>query len=456
MKKLLDHILRPAVFIDRRAQINIVIYSALFIAVLAFVHIPVFIFLFSAPSMAWVRWQLLSVSSACFLAALLAHLDYLWMSSALLNGSLLAILLFNVPINELISRPHGAFFIIPIFVIGFLIGLRAAIVFCVSVILFMILVPFFTSARWTPWTVGNLALNIIAGALFYGVYRLMEQLYKTTAQVRILHEQEVQARRMMRFFQHEMAGYVSGFEGLTPTIRSILHSSFDQHAHGELDHMLVVFDRTVANMSDLIQQLLVLTREGILPPQQQQQIDLQLLCRQAEETLRTLPLRKHQECTIIMNVDIPPGLILLGNPVYLSLAVITALRNSLEAFAWHPTQDTLAITVSARSEDDRILLRIEDTGPGFPHELLVRLATAPRATDGGLLTGWSSKDGGSGLGLALIDRVAHLHNGGRMTCGNLLGRSGAWIQMELPLWNAPRDRELYPEMIYAAINGVSR
>jgi signal transduction histidine kinase len=72
-------------------------------------------------------------------------------------------------------------------------------------------------------------------------------------------------------------------------------------------------------------------------------------------------------------------------------------------------------------------VRLSDNGPGFPAALLEAIALA-RQSEGGFVLGWSSKTGGSGLGLALMDRVAQLH-GGHLTIGNTTDGPGAWVQL---------------------------
>jgi len=60
------------------------------------------------------------------------------------------------------------------------------------------------------------------------------------------------------------------------------------------------------------------------------------------------------------------------------------------------------LTVSTAREDGRVVLRIKDTGPGIPQEELARIFEPFHTT----------KQKGSGLGLAVAERIVSAHGGG--------------------------------------------
>ncbi|MEQ1919711.1 MAG: HAMP domain-containing sensor histidine kinase [Elusimicrobiota bacterium] len=81
------------------------------------------------------------------------------------------------------------------------------------------------------------------------------------------------------------------------------------------------------------------------------------------------------------------------------------------------------ITVSVSRSDSRVVLAVEDDGPGLPPELLPRLFT-PFATG-------HAKTGGVGLGLYLCREIARRH-GGDLTAGRS-GLGGARFELSLPV-----------------------
>ncbi|WP_329499454.1 sensor histidine kinase [Kitasatospora herbaricolor] len=84
--------------------------------------------------------------------------------------------------------------------------------------------------------------------------------------------------------------------------------------------------------------------------------------------------------------------------------------------------DAPEVTVTARVEDDRLLLRVADTGAGID----------PRAVEDVFRRGWTTKRSGHGLGLALVAQAAR-RNGGTVEVGR---ERGAVLTVRLPLQRA--------------------
>ncbi|HEY7516279.1 MAG TPA: ATP-binding protein, partial [Vicinamibacteria bacterium] len=86
-----------------------------------------------------------------------------------------------------------------------------------------------------------------------------------------------------------------------------------------------------------------------------------------------------------------------GDRRLLERAVLNLLENALQAVGEKGTID-----VRARAVDGRLEVEVEDSGPGLPHEVRERLFEPF----------FSTKTGGSGLGLALVKKTAQDHGGG--------------------------------------------
>jgi two-component system NtrC family sensor kinase len=114
--------------------------------------------------------------------------------------------------------------------------------------------------------------------------------------------------------------------------------------------------------------------------------------------------------------EIPAGLVCRLPEGGLRQALWNLVLNSCEAIGEHEGE----IAIDAEREDDRLVLRVLDDGPGFPPALL----------ETGVRTFATLRSGGSGLGLATVRRFAH-DLGGEMRIENLHPH-GASVTLELP------------------------
>jgi len=101
-----------------------------------------------------------------------------------------------------------------------------------------------------------------------------------------------------------------------------------------------------------------------------------------------------------------------------------AIRNLLENARRHAAGE---ITLSLRQNADRVEVHVCDRGPGVPSELRERIFEPFYR-----LPGATERDGGVGLGLALVKSIAERH-GGRVYCqGRPAGGSCFVIELPLP------------------------
>ena len=85
------------------------------------------------------------------------------------------------------------------------------------------------------------------------------------------------------------------------------------------------------------------------------------------------------------------------------------------------------VSVSLRRSEQEILLSVQDYGIGIAPEQQEKIFQRFYQVDQSRNAG-----GGTGLGLAMVDKIAHLH-GGRMTVDSTLGL-GSIFTLHLPLW----------------------
>ena len=103
------------------------------------------------------------------------------------------------------------------------------------------------------------------------------------------------------------------------------------------------------------------------------------------------------------------------------------VRNLLENARRHAAGNT---TVTLRLEAGQVVLRVCDNGPGVPAELRERIFEPFYR-----LPGATERDGGVGLGLALVKSIVHRH-GGTVRCEGR-AQGGACFVVRLPQYTGP-------------------
>jgi two-component system sensor histidine kinase QseC len=132
-----------------------------------------------------------------------------------------------------------------------------------------------------------------------------------------------------------------------------------------------------------------------------------------EETLNDLhPLNLHKLATEIIaflvpialekNIEIeltppPSDCMIIGNDTAIGILIRNIVDNAIR---YTPTNG--AVTISILNEDDNIIFRVTDTGPGIPVELRERVFERFFRILG-------TTAAGSGLGLAIVSQIAELH-----------------------------------------------
>jgi signal transduction histidine kinase len=85
------------------------------------------------------------------------------------------------------------------------------------------------------------------------------------------------------------------------------------------------------------------------------------------------------------------------------------LNLGLNAFhAMNDNRENGILTFRVMQKDDRVIVQVEDNGPGIPQEALDKLFDPF----------FTTKVGGTGMGLAVVDRIVRAH-GGSVSAKNL-------------------------------------
>ncbi len=200
---------------------------------------------------------------------------------------------------------------------------------------------------------------------------------------------------------HEIRNPLASIKGSA----DILASEFPA-AHPK-SRFLHILQEEAARLNDVLTRFLDFARPA---GRTRQPVDLALELREIADLLRA------REGAPRVDVDVPPGAwTLAGDPVQLRQLLLNLALNAAAAAGPDGT-----VSLALERTDAAIALCVTDTGPGFTSEALTALGTPF----------YSTREGGTGLGLATGMRIARDH-GGRLTVDETHS-PGARVVVQLP------------------------
>jgi len=182
----------------------------------------------------------------------------------------------------------------------------------------------------------------------------------------------------------------------------------------------------VIRLSNLVQDLLEL---GKLDPGSalklvHTSIDLPKLVHSVWASLEPLAL-KHR---VRLEYHGPDRLLLEADESRIYRLLFNLFDNSIK---YSPSLQIVLVKVSLVEAEDRVLIEIIDSGPGFPEAALPHIFDRFYRVDQSR-SRLEDDRGGSGLGLAIVWQIVRLHEG-TIKAENHPDTCGAWISVELPL-----------------------
>lgn len=156
-----------------------------------------------------------------------------------------------------------------------------------------------------------------------------------------------------------------------------------EHMHGDLERLERVAHRF----------------ERIGRPPRQDPVDVRSLVEQVGGYFRArVPTLAHAVEIAASGGDEP--LLVHGDPVLLEWALEVLMKNAVDALAGRGGR----IYVASSRVPEGVRIRVADDGPGIPREIRARIFEA----------GFSTKDSGWGVGLALARRIVEENHGGKL------------------------------------------
>lgn len=242
-----------------------------------------------------------------------------------------------------------------------------------------------------------------------------QQLLFVTDLKRVLRAEELNAwKRLIRVLSHEVNNSLAPIASVSASLQSMMAAdSTAQSAPTERDFDalrvdlqdgLQVIHQRAQSLTEFIRRYADLAR---LPPPNKRPISIHDLLARLPALLPDLPLQMHLPAAPVS---------LFADPVQLEQLLINLLKNAREAMAASPA----TIEIVGEIERQQLRLQIRDHGPGIGNSANL------------FVPFYSTKAGGSGIGLVLCRQIAEAHDG-TLQLRNRTDGPGCIAEVRLPL-----------------------
>ena len=171
--------------------------------------------------------------------------------------------------------------------------------------------------------------------------------------------------------------------------------------------------RIIQNEVKRLESFLGELRDFLRPAQpSKQEIDLNQVIREVKALMEEAIQEKGIRLEERLNPNLPP---VEADPNQLKQVLLNLVKNALEA-----TEEQGAITVSSGAKDAQVWFSVQDTGKGMSEDVQEKI----------FHPFYTTKDKGTGLGLAVINKIVTDHHGA-ITVDSVAG-SGSTFTVRLP------------------------
>ncbi len=221
---------------------------------------------------------------------------------------------------------------------------------------------------------------------------------------RALREEERQAwQRLLRVLGHELNNSLAPIRSIAGSLEAIAKSDIDAEAREDLQRGLAVISSRSEALTRFMQAYSKLAR---LPQPKFQAMDLAASVRRVVELEQRMPVR----------LESGPPVTIQADPDQIEQLLINLLRNAVDA----SMETGGGVFIGWRRTNGVVEVLVRDEGPGLT------------STANLFVPFFTTKPGGSGIGLVLSRQIAEAH-GGALTLQNRDGARGCEARLRLPI-----------------------
>ena len=237
--------------------------------------------------------------------------------------------------------------------------------------------------------------------------RAHQLLVLTNAEAALGAERREAWQSLVRVLGHEINNSLSPIKSIAQTMASGLAEEPRTDAEPEARNEMIEALNLIASRADALGRFVAgYAALARLPQPQPRPVSLLPLVRRAAAFERRLEIELEG-----------PDLTVMADPDQLEQALINLIRNAVDAVEDRDGE----VSMGWIEKDGSVEIQIQDNGPGPPD------------SDNLFVPFFTTKPGGSGIGLLLARRIAELH-GGSLELTRLPEPGGACAKLRLPIW----------------------
>ena len=222
-------------------------------------------------------------------------------------------------------------------------------------------------------------------------------------------------KKLIRVLSHEILNSTSPILSLSNTLTDLIHEGKQEEESliGQIDEGLDVINQRCKGLIKFTNAFSTISK---LPEPRKEKIKTSELI----NNIRVLYRQQMQEQDIGFELTVLPGAeILIADRYQFEQVLINLVKNAIESFKEQSTGKK--IRIAATTIDSMLRLEVTDTGMGIPQDKLDQV----------FLPFFTTKEEGSGIGLALSKQILY-HHRGNISIKSTPGK-GTCVILEIPL-----------------------